>query len=62
MHNVRRFKMFNVGDKVTYQLNKKTRGNAVVTRISTGPKKGRVYIKTETEGTLLVYVGELVAR
>lgn len=57
----RRYPMFNKGDQVTYQMNKATRGNATVERISTA-KKNHVYIITETEGTILVPVSELVAR
>lgn len=53
--------MFTPGTKVTYQLNKRERGNAVVKSVST-VKKNHVYIVTETEGTILVPVSELVAR
>jgi hypothetical protein len=48
-----------IGAKVTYQKNKRERGNATVERVST-TKKHHVYIKTETEGTLLVPVSELL--
>lgn len=52
---------FNIGDKVTYLINPKKRdsalGNAVVSCLSHNPKK--VYIVTETEGTLFVPVNEL---
>lgn len=53
--------MFNVGDKVTYRLNKRERGNATISLVSTA-KRNHVYIVTETEGTILVPVSELVAR
>lgn len=50
-----------VGSKVTYMLNKYSRGNATILRFCS-VKRGYVYIKTETEGTLLVPLGELVPR
>lgn len=49
---------FKQGDKVTYQKTKRERGKAVVSRASTAPGN-RVYIVTETEGTLLVSASEL---
>lgn len=52
---------YNVGDKVTYQKNKRERGNAKVSRVSTA-KKGHVYIETDDGKTLLVPVGELSRR
>jgi hypothetical protein len=49
---------FKVGDKVTYQKNKRERGNAVISSISAA-KKNHFYLKTEKEGTIMVPGGEL---
>lgn len=55
---------FQKGDLVTYDLDPKKRnsprGNAVFKTMST--KKNHAYIDTETEGTILVPVGELAHR
>ncbi len=56
---------FSAGDPVTYDLqpNKRNspRGNAVFKSVSTA-KKNHAYIETETEGTILVPISELLAR
>jgi hypothetical protein len=52
---------FQPGHKVTYQFNKKTRGNAVIKTISSA-KKDHAYIETEKQGTLLVPFKELMHR
>jgi hypothetical protein len=49
---------FKIGDKVTYQKNKRERGNAVISSASVA-KKNHFYIKTEKEGTIMVPAGEL---
>lgn len=49
---------FAVGRPVSYQKNKRERGNAVIQRKSTA-KANHYYIVTETEGTLLVPEYEL---
>ena len=61
--------MFEAKTPVTYQKTKTERGNAIVTlngrRESAGPsatKRNHFYIITETEGTILVPAGELVAK
>ncbi len=52
--------MFKPNDAVTYQLNKTTRGNAVI-KMASAAKRNHFYIVTETQGTILVPVSELVA-
>jgi len=51
--------MFEPGTKVSYQMNKRERGTAVVKSLSTA-KRDHAYIITEREGTILVPLGELV--
>lgn len=51
--------MFTAGTKVTYQLNKTIRGNAVISSKSTAKRTPHYYILTETEGTILVPATEL---
>jgi hypothetical protein len=52
--------MFESGQAVTYQKNRKERGNAVI-HSKSAAKKNHYYIVTETEGMILVPVNELVA-
>ena len=46
------------GERVSYQKSETERGNAVVD-IPSSSKKGHVYLKTETEGVILVPYSEL---
>ena len=53
--------MFEAKTPVTYQKTKTERGNAIVAGPS-ATKRNHFYIITETEGTILVPAGELVAK